>query len=86
MKVTIYTTDYCGYCRLAKSLLQSKGIKFTEIDVTNDEKMRKKLVEITGKKTVPQIFFGEKPIGGYDNLVELEKKGELDQFAKKPTS
>lgn len=82
MKVKVYTTNYCGYCRLAKELLKSKGIKFDEIDVTNDDVQRKKLVELTGMRTVPQIFINEKGIGGYDQLAALEESGELDKLIK----
>ncbi|OGQ37218.1 MAG: glutaredoxin 3 [Deltaproteobacteria bacterium RIFCSPHIGHO2_12_FULL_43_9] len=82
MKVKIYTTTYCGYCKRAKELFRSKGIEFEEIDVTNDEGQRKKLVDLTGKRTVPQIFINEKGIGGYDDLALLEESGELDKLLK----
>lgn len=67
-KVTIYTTDYCGYCRLAKELLRERQIPFEEIDVTHDDEKRKWLVEHTGQRTVPQIFFGNESVGGYTEL------------------
>ena len=57
-------------------------IEFEEIDVTNDEGQRKKLVDLTGKRTVPQIFINEKGIGGYDDLALLEESGELDKLLK----
>jgi len=76
--VRVYTTNYCGYCRRAKALLASRGIPFQEIDVTNDDQARDELVErAEGRRTVPVIFFGEKPIGGYDELAYLDRKGEL---------
>lgn len=84
MKVKIYTTSYCGYCRLAKELLKVKGIEFEEIDVTDDDTQRKKLVELTGMRTVPQIFINEKSIGGYQQLAALEESGELDLLTKSP--
>ncbi|MGH7198433.1 MAG: glutaredoxin 3 [Candidatus Omnitrophota bacterium] len=69
-KVVIYTTRNCSYCAAAKKLLVSKKVDFEEIDVMNDDAMRKKLVEITGgRETVPQIFVDGKPVGGYDDLV-----------------
>lgn len=70
-KVVVYTTDYCPYCRAAKDHLRSKKIAFQEIDVTHDDTMREKLVEMTGRPTVPQIFVDGKSIGGYEDLVRL---------------
>ena len=70
-QIKIYTTTYCGYCKKAKSLLQSKGIPFEEIDVTEDDAKREWLVKTTGRKTVPQIFIDEKPIGGFDDLSQM---------------
>ncbi|OON62573.1 glutaredoxin 3 [Massilia sp. KIM] len=75
--VTIYTTDYCGYCRMAKSLLAGKGIPYTEIDVGLDAAERQKLIERTGRRTVPQIFIGERHVGGFDDLAALERSGGL---------
>lgn len=69
--VQIYTTNYCGYCDAAKRLLREKAIPFKEIDVTNNDEKRQWLVETTGQRTVPQIFFDDKPIGGYTDLVKL---------------
>ena len=69
-KVAIYTTRTCSYCAAAKKLLISKKVDFEEIDVTDDEAMRKKLIEMAGgRETVPQIFVDGKPVGGYDDLV-----------------
>jgi len=75
--VTIYTTRICGYCVAAKRLLRSRGVEYREIDVTADDEKRRWLVETTGRKTVPQIFIGEESIGGYEELVELVRSGEL---------
>ena len=69
-KVVIYTTRACPYCVAAKKFLQSKKVAFEEIDVTEDDALREKLVEMTGgRETVPQIFVEGKPVGGYDELV-----------------
>jgi len=74
--VTIYTANYCPYCKAAKELLVSKGIAFKEVDITNDPDMRENLVEMTGgRRTVPQIFSGEKNIGGHDDLVNFFAEG-----------
>lgn len=76
--VTIYTTDYCPYCTRAKKILAEKGIPFSDIDVTDDDAKRRWLVNTTGQRTVPQIFFGETPIGGCTDLEALIKRGQLD--------
>jgi glutaredoxin 3 len=63
----------------AKSLLKSKGIAFNEIDVTNDEALRAKMVELSGgRRTVPEIFINDKIVGGYDELKALNDAGKLD--------
>jgi glutaredoxin 3 len=76
--VRIYVTEYCGYCRAAEALLTRKGVAFEAIDCTDDAETRRQLVEQTGRRTVPQIFIAGVPIGGYDELSELERDGELD--------
>ncbi len=76
--VTIYTTTYCPYCRQAEKFLHDKGVPFKQVDVTEDEATRAKLVELTGQRTVPQIFIGEESIGGYSDMMKLHSKGELD--------
>ena len=80
MPIRIYTTTYCGYCHAAKALLRKKGIPFEEIDCTDDPDTRRRLVEQTGRRTVPQIFVGEVPIGGCDDLRALERAGRLDDI------
>jgi len=75
--VKIYTTYYCGYCRMAKQLLESRKVAFEEIDVSDDDATREWLVTATGRRTVPQIFIGEEPIGGYEELVALDRSGRL---------
>ena len=77
-KIEIYTTQVCGYCVLAKNLLDKNGLAYEEIDVTEDASRRDWLVETTGLRTVPQIFIDGQPIGGYDDLVVLDKSGDLD--------
>jgi len=78
VKVRIYTTTYCGYCYAAKSILRRKQVEFEEIDCTRDPETRRWLVEKTGRRTVPQIFFGEVPVGGHDELRAMERAGQLD--------
>jgi glutaredoxin 3 len=75
--ITIYTTRVCPYCVAAKRLLKERGATYREIDVTGDDAKRAWLVETTGRRTVPQIFFGDEAIGGYDDLAALDKAGLL---------
>ncbi len=75
--VTVYVTDYCPYCTRAKSLLNKRNIVFTEVDVSNDEEKRAWLVKTTGRRTVPQIFVGDEPVGGSDEIHDLDRKGLL---------
>ena len=75
--VQVYTTDYCPYCTRAKALLDRRGIPYEEIDVSNDPDKRAWLVKTTGRRTVPQIFIHGEPVGGSDELHELDRKGEL---------
>jgi glutaredoxin 3 len=80
MQVTVYSTTYCGFCVRAEDLLRRKGIAFTRVDVTNDPRMRDRLVErANGRHTVPVIFFGDEAIGGYRELAALAVSGELDR-------
>jgi len=77
--VKIYTTNYCGYCVRAKDLLTRKGVKYEEVDVTGNDEMRARLVEMSGgQRTVPQIFIGETHVGGYSDLARMETEGRLD--------
>ena len=77
--VTIYTTDYCPYCRQAEKFLTDKGVPFKQVDVTNDDAMREKLIELSGgRRTVPQIFIAGEAIGGYSDMMALHTKGQLE--------
>lgn len=77
--VRLYTTLVCPYCIRAKLLLKERGIAFEEIDVTGDAAARHWLVETTGRRTVPQIFIGDEPIGGFNELRALDRSGELER-------
>jgi glutaredoxin 3 len=81
--ITAYTTDYCSYCRTAKALLARRGISYREIDVTHDDSRRQWLVARTGRRTVPQIFLADEPIGGFDELSALDASGELARRLEK---
>ncbi|MEW6624309.1 MAG: glutaredoxin 3 [Bacillota bacterium] len=77
--IKIYTTRNCPYCVAAMSFLDSKGLAFKEIDLTNDPDQMEKLKERTGWLTVPQIFIDDELIGGYTDLRKLESTGELEK-------
>ncbi len=80
-KVTVYTMQSCPYCERAKSLLKSKGIAYDEVKVPMDDDAQWVALEKrSGMKTMPQIFAGEKLIGGYQDLAELDQKGGLAEF------
>ncbi|MBS2016424.1 MAG: glutaredoxin 3 [Deltaproteobacteria bacterium] len=78
-RVRMYTTTICPYCVRAKMLLKGKGVPFEEINVSGDDETRRWLVEVTGRRTVPQIFINDEPIGGYDDMRALDLAGELDK-------
>lgn len=79
-KVVMYTTQYCPYCVQAKALLRHKGVLFDEIDVGGNDELREKMMEASGRRTVPQIFIDDNPIGGFEELRSLEEQGELDRL------
>jgi glutaredoxin 3 len=81
--VVMYTTQVCPYCQRAKMLLASKGVTdIQEIRVDLDPLEREKMMAITGKRTVPQIFIGETHVGGCDDLMALNSAGKLDVLLK----
>ena len=80
-QVTIYTRPGCGYCARALQTLQTKGADFTQIDVGADPSKRAEMVQRAGgASTFPQIFVGEKHIGGCDDMMALEHQGKLDDL------
>ncbi len=81
MEILVYTTQICPYCVRAKKLLDSKGVQYTEIDVSNDSDLRQVMTQKSGGRTsVPQIFINQQHVGGCDDLYALEKAGELDKL------
>ncbi len=77
--VTVYTRSWCSYCQAAKELLTRKGIAFEEIEITGQPELRDAMVARAGGATsVPQIFIGERHVGGCDDLYALDGRGELD--------
>jgi len=77
-QVTIYTKPYCPYCVRAVSLLEKKGVAFTEIEAAFDPEKRQEMMQRSGRATFPQIFIGDRHIGGCDDMMELEREGRLD--------
>jgi glutaredoxin 3 len=77
-EVVIYSTGYCGYCAAAKRLLEKKGVAVTEVLVDQDPAQRAHMEQVTGRRTVPQIFIGGRHVGGYDDLRALDRAGDLD--------
>jgi glutaredoxin 3 len=76
--VRMYTTQVCPYCQRAKALLKQRGVEqIEEIRIDLDAEQRDKMIELTGRRTVPQIFVGETHVGGCDDLIALDQKGGL---------
>ena len=79
-EIIIYTRQLCGYCTAAKRLLQSKGVAFREIDASFEPDKRREMMTRSGRATFPQIFIGERHVGGCDDLYALDRSGELDRL------
>lgn len=76
--IRMYTTEVCPYCVRAKALLRQRGVQsIDEIRVDRDPAERDRMIELTGRRTVPQIFIGERYVGGCDELIALDRKGDL---------
>ena len=74
----MFATRFCGYCRRARMLLKAKGVRFEEIRVDRDPRERRRMRELTGANSVPQIFIDGRHVGGCDQLYALESSGALD--------
>ena len=76
--ITMYTGPFCSFCEAAKRLFKRNNLDFKEIDISTKENLRDEMIQkANGKRTIPQIFFDDHHVGGYVELRELEKKGEL---------
>ncbi len=84
-RVVIYTTNYCSYCRAAKALLHAKNISFEEVDVTDNPERRAEMEKLSNRRTVPQIFINGVAVGGFDDIRQLESRGELDRLLEQAT-
>jgi glutaredoxin 3 len=81
-KVVIYTKENCPYCRMAKELFSARHVAFDEIHVDQDANKLDDMIRLSHRRTVPQIFINDQPIGGYDDLAALVKTGKLDSLLK----
>lgn len=81
--IVMYSTGWCGYCERARALLQRKGLGFREIKVDEDPAERQAMISRSGgRRTVPQIFVGDRHVGGFEELYALDKTGELDTMLR----
>lgn len=77
-RVIMYTTGFCPYCKMAENLLRSKGVaEIEKIRIDVDPEQRSEMMDKTGRRTVPQIYIGDRHVGGYDDLARLDRQGEL---------
>jgi glutaredoxin 3 len=76
-KITLFTTEPCGFCRQAKALLAARGLDYHEVNLAKDPDGRDDLVQRTGQMTFPQIVVGERAIGGFRELLEADREGTL---------
>jgi glutaredoxin 3 len=80
-EIVMYSTGWCPYCDRARGLLERKGVTFSEIKVDEDATQRDAMLKRSGgRRTVPQIFIGDRYVGGFDDLYALDKAGELDKL------
>jgi glutaredoxin 3 len=80
-KIEIYSTPNCGYCIAARRLLDRKGAPYAERNLSGDRSLRAEMIGRSGgRMTVPQIFIGDQHIGGYTDLAELDRRGQLDRL------
>lgn len=81
-RVTLYTKTSCPYCVRAKRLLDRKGVAYDEVSVEGRDDLRTWLAETTGQKTVPQVFVGDRPLGGFADVDALDREGKLDPILR----
>ncbi len=81
-RITVYTKQSCPFCVRAKHLLSRKGFSFEEVSVEGKDELRDWLVERSGQQTVPQVFAGDRPLGGYSDLAALDAEGRLEPILR----
>lgn len=77
-EITVYTSAICAYCAAAKNFLKSKGLNWHEVRIDTDPAEREKMMALTRRSTVPQIFIGQTHVGGYDEMMALHRAGKLE--------
>ncbi|WP_306031218.1 glutaredoxin 3 [Stappia sp. MMSF_3263] len=75
--ILVYTKSHCPYCKAAKALLEARGATFREIEISHDVVLRREMIARSGRHTVPQVFIGDRHVGGFDDLSELDREGGL---------
>lgn len=78
--VTLYTSRFCGYCVMAQRLLKSRGVAYRTVNIDSQADGREEMMRRCGRTSVPQIFIGERHVGGFTDLYELTRRGELDKW------
>jgi glutaredoxin 3 len=78
--VKVYTSGFCPYCLFTKRLLNGKGVSYEEIRVDESDNLRGEMERRSGRRSVPQIFIGDRHVGGYDDMTALDRRGELDSL------
>jgi glutaredoxin 3 len=82
--IVMYARSGCGYCSRARALLTRKGVAYTEIDIEGVAGARAQMQQRSGRNTVPQVFVGDRHLGGYNDIEELDARGELDRILAGP--
>lgn len=82
IQVRLYSKKHCPFCVRAKALLDRKGVRYEEIDVEGRDDLRTWLAEASGQKTVPQIFAGDRSLGGFSDIDALDREGKLDPILR----
>lgn len=80
LPITVYTSGPCPYCVSAKRLLEKKGLTYQEIHIDREPGLRETMMQRSGRRTVPQVFIGERHVGGFDDLSAADKSGDLDRW------
>lgn len=79
-EVTVYTSGFCGYCTRVLALLERRGIRHREVSVEDHPELREKLLARSGRRTLPQVYVGERFVGGADEVAALDRSGKLSQL------
>jgi len=81
LDIVMYSTAWCGYCQRARNLFERKGVEIREVKIDEEPGERELMLQKSGgRRTVPQIFIGERHVGGFDELAALDRSGELDKL------